>query len=175
MQYLQFDEVDKLLADDPKLLESRIASWIVKQKERGVSRATIYVRLAAIKHFYTMNDVILNWKKLNKYLGDYTKKHQDRPYTKEEIAKIPTHCDLRMKAFILVMTSTGARIGALPDLKLRNLERIDKYRIYKITYYEGTKEEYYSFCTPECAIAISDYLKYREQYGEKLAKESSLK
>jgi len=46
-----------------------------------------------------MNDAILNWKKLNKYLGDYTKKHQDRPYTKEEITKLLAQFDLRMKAF----------------------------------------------------------------------------
>jgi site-specific recombinase XerD len=69
--------------------------------------------------------------------------------------------DLRMKVMILLMASSGMRIGALPSLRLRNLERIDS--IYKVTVYEGTNSSYYTFCTPECSSFIDAYFEYRTQ------------
>jgi hypothetical protein len=64
-----------------------------------------------------------------------------------------------MKNIILLMASSGLRVGAIPLLKLRHLEKIDS--IYKITVYEGANEQYYTVCTPECASFIDAYLQYR--------------
>ena len=75
----------------------------------------------------------------------------------------------------MLLASSGMRVGGIPGLRLRNLERVDSYPgFYKITVYDGYKEEYVTFCTPECAKAIDEYLKMREQYGEKLTPESFL-
>jgi hypothetical protein len=52
---------------------------------------------------------------------------------------------------ILILSSTGCRIGALPSLTLGNLTKIPAYNLYKITFYEGTNNEYYTFCTREAA------------------------
>ena len=46
--------------------------------------------------------------------------------------------------------------------------------MYHITIYEGTKEEYYCFTTPEAATAIDTYLNYRTRSGEKLTSNSPL-
>jgi hypothetical protein len=51
--------------------------------------------------------------------------------------------------------------------EIRNLERIGKYGLYKITVYEGEDEEYITYCTPECARAIDSYLDYRQRHGER--------
>jgi hypothetical protein len=40
--------------------------------------------------------------------------------------------------------------------------------------YEGFKEEYVTFCSIECTMAIDNYLKMREHYGEKLSSTSYL-
>jgi integrase len=70
-----------------------------------------------------------------------------------------------MKVVILLLASTGIRIGALPALRLRNLERInDDY--YKLTVYETYNQEYITLCTPECTKAIDNYLDMRLAYGE---------
>lgn len=58
-------------------------------------------------------------------------------------------------------------------LRIRNLERIEKFNIYKITVYENEDEEYITFCTPECATAIDSYLEYRQRHGERPLKEDS--
>jgi hypothetical protein len=44
--------------------------------------------------------------------------------------------------------------------------------LYQFTYYEGYKDEYITFCTPECAKAIDAYLDYRERSGEIITEES---
>ena len=66
------------------------------------------------------------------------------------------------------MASSGMRIGAIPDLKLKHLSG------NKITVYENTKEEYYTFCTPECNTIIQQYLDYRSRSGEKLTPDAPL-
>lgn len=47
---------------------------------------------------------------------------KDRAYTHEEIGKMLEIADERMRAVILLLASTGMRIGAIPTLKLKNLE-----------------------------------------------------
>jgi integrase len=57
---------------------------------------------------------------------------RDRAYTDKEIKTLVDSADLRMKLILLLMASSGMRIGAIPDLKLkhvsgkrRNSEHID--------------------------------------------------
>ena len=67
----------------------------------------------------------------------------DRSYTYEEIGKMLEVADERMRAVILILASTGIRVGALPFIKLRNLKD------NKLTVYERLGEEYLTFTTPE--------------------------
>ena len=67
------------------------------------------------------------------------------------------------------------RVGAIPGLKLKHLTKVnDDYNLYQITVYENTNEEYYCFCSPECAIAIDSYMAYRARCYEKIGPESPL-
>jgi integrase len=132
------------------------------------------IRAAALKHFYEMNDIVLNWKKINRFVGEKMRTVKDRPYTREEIRKMLDKCDERKRVMILLLASTGIRIGALPLLKFRHLTKEVKHDIYQIIVYEGTSSQYATFCTPECARAIDEYKEYRIRYGEKLTPESPL-
>jgi integrase len=127
-----------------------------------------------IKQYYQMNDVILNWVKISQYLGENTRKFKDRAYTTEEIQTLLTKADERMRVVILLLSSTGIRVGGAIDLKLKHLTKIKKYGLYEIVVYENTTSEYYCFTTPECAIAIDSYLAYRERCYEKINPESPL-
>lgn len=98
-------------------------------------------------------------KKGNETIG------RDRAYTHQEIQKILGFCDQRIRTAFLLLTSTGMRIGALQTLKVDDLEKIDD--IYKIKVYSGDKEEYFTFCTPERAKEIENYLEYRKRRGGK--------
>jgi integrase len=120
-----------------------------------------------------MNDFEeLNWFRIAKYLGEHTKIVKDRAYTDQEIQTLLTKCDERMRCCVLILASTGMRLAAVSKLKLSDLSRVEN--LYQITIYANSKEEYYCFCTPECAAAIDSYLAYRERYGEKLTPKSPL-
>jgi integrase len=147
-----------------------------------VVRGTINGYLAAIIFFYSVcADLNLNRKKISRYLPDDQKVADDRGYSTEEIAKMLEGSDTRLRALILLLACTGMRIGAIADdnkdgarLKLKHLHNIPQYNLYKITVYQGYKEEYVCFTTPEAAQAIDTYLQYRERYGEKINPESYL-
>ncbi len=64
------------------------------------------------------------------------------------------------------------RIGALHSLRINDIEKMDN--LYKITIYRGDREEYFTFCTPECAKEIDSYLKFRKRRGEKITGDSYL-
>ena len=79
-----------------------------------------------------------------------------------------------MRAVILLLCSSGQRIGSLPNL-IRQFDLKEVGHLYKITVYENELEEYITFCTPECRkIGIYPYLQMRERYGETIDKSSPL-
>ena len=83
--------------------------------------------------------------------------------------------DIRVKIVISLLSSSGLRQGALPNLKLRDLEKIEKYQLYQITAYRKSKKySYKTFCTPECSTLIDTYLSYRKNQGEELKDNSPL-
>jgi integrase len=174
--YMRFtnSNVSELLKHDNKAIESQIVKYLLSMREQKLCRGTLNLRLAALKKFYDMNDVLLNWKKISQYLGQDTKRFKDRAYTTEEIQQLLTKADERMRVVILLLASTGMRIGAVPDLKIRHLTKIESYKLYQIVVYENSKEEYYCFCSPECAAAIDSYLQYRERHYENITPNSPL-
>jgi integrase len=133
------------------------------------------VVLAAIFHFYMINDITLNRDKISRFIGKKAVKtwtEGGRGYTPKQIAQMLTVADERVGAMILVLASTGIRIGALPEIKLKHLVVEDgNTSIYRISIYDG---EYFTFCTPEATNAINRYLEYRTRSGEKLGADSPL-
>jgi integrase len=104
-------------------------------------------------------------------MPEQRKVKMDRGYTHEEISKMLEIADERMRVVILLIASTGMRIGAIPSLRVRNLEDNN----LKTTVYENAKEEYFTFTTPECKNAINSYIDMCSGYGEKINDNSLLK
>jgi integrase len=124
-----------------------ITKYLVSQKKSKTYKNLI---LSSIKHACEMNDVILNWKKLKKFINSEKSGNEingkDRAYEHEEIQKLTNFCEQRIKTVFLILASTGIRSGVLRTLRISDLEKMDD--IYKITVYSGDKEEYLTFCTP---------------------------
>jgi integrase len=75
---------------------------------------------------------------------------------------------------ILLMASAGLRRAALTTLRLADLQFIDKFSLYKIAVYKREQEQYTTYCTPECAKVINQYLDSRKRLGEQLQPNSIL-
>jgi integrase len=171
-KYFEFPGSSKFInATDTRKIEDHITDFITSMKKEGKSFRAIYNYVSAICKYYRMSRVSLDTKHIREYLPEFKKSKKDRPYEYEEIRSLLDIADERMRTVVLLLASTGIRIGAIPGLKLRNIEKVEidaATSIYKITVYEGFKEEYITFTTPECTAAIDSYLKMRERYGEKL-------
>jgi hypothetical protein len=118
MKFLKLgsNEYDRLLDKDVKIIQMDICDWIIYFK-KDHSSASVSTYLAAIAKFYSMNDIVtLNWRKIKSYLGERVKVAEDRPYNHNEIQTLLSHATFRNKAIILLMSSTGLRLGAVPFL-----------------------------------------------------------
>jgi len=67
--------------------QKQIIKYIMSLREKRLAFNSISLSLCAIYHFYDMNDVILNKKKINMFKGEFEKRAKDRAYTHEEIKK----------------------------------------------------------------------------------------
>jgi len=146
--------------------------FVFLKNDRKIAHKTLCNYYAGLKKFYKVNDIVINDHKVTRYFGEKKRTVKDVAYTHEEIQQMLKFCNERMKMIILLMSSTGMRLGAITDLKLKHLEKIENS--YKFTIYENAQEEYTTFCTPECAEAIDTYLDYRKRFGEPLGPESPL-
>jgi len=190
MNFLGITTLRELVEKPQKIIESDIKAYLVYlRNKKKVSYNTAVLYLSVIKKFYIVNtDYQIKWNLINMYLGNddtdngydddirEVEEQEDRPYSKEEIEKMFNAAqEIRVKLVISLMSSSGLRNGAVNILKLRDLEKIEKYNIYKITAYRKSKKySYKTFCSPECSTLIDSYLEYRKNQGEQLTGNSPL-
>ena len=158
---------DLFCGNNPRLIEHKIIEFLGILKQRGLEFHAVSNYVFSILAFYKINDIVLNITKIGKFLPEYKKK-KDRSYSHQEIHNLLNFVDERYRIIILILASTGIRIGALPDLQLKHLEG------NRLTIYENSNAEYITFCTPECRQAIDPYLEMRKRYGENITPESLL-
>ena len=167
-----YDDIPKLTTDKiQKLLEN----WIMNLAKRELKSSAIQTKLSAVESFLEMNKVIFHKKILHRLIpsSDYIP-GGEVPFTNEEIKKmISITTKLRTIALIHFLASTGARPGSLVDpvLKLKHLEDMP-HNCKAVKLYDGSKEGYWGFLTPEASKALDDYLNSRKLNKEKLNDES---
>src|SRR5262245_8452741 len=163
-QFLKYNQVesydDLLFNGDMKLIQDRLETFLyhIQNPEYHLSSSSVILSFRAIKFFYTMNDILLNWRRIAKVLPRPRKAVNDRAYTREEIARIVEKVDQRGRCIVLLMCSSAMRIGAISGLNLADLHQLGE--IKAITVYKNDPEEYTALCSPECAKAIDEYLDY---------------
>ena len=171
MNFCNIDNYEEMLKFDQQKLEGIIRDYIIHlRQDKKLAPSSISSYLAAIRHFYEMNDIDLRWNKLKKFKAKLKTVVEDKPYTHDQIKTLLAAASLRDKCIILLMASAGFRRGALPNLRIKDLEKIDnpKYQIYKINVYKKEQEHYITYCTPECRKHIEQYLNWRARLGERL-------
>lgn len=181
-KFLRFYEftAESLLLQHPKDLEIKIIDYLVYLgRDRHCSFSHNNIVVCAIRKFCQTNDITLNWEKICQYKGDEDAESESadegRGYTSDEISKILAISNYRMKAIVLILASTGMRVGALIPLCIENMEKISEFSLYQITVYKkNRRSKYVTYCSPEAASAIDDYLSYRKRNGEKLEPSSPL-
>ena len=161
-------------------IEDKIVSYITSLKKQGLKHNTIKGRKSAIQFFYVANRVNLNWKHISGYIPRPDKAREDEAYNREDIQKmLNVVTGERDRFLIYLLASTGMRIGALTDLKYGDIEPLtpEGYggkHLYKVIVYRGTRSQYYTFTSFECAEALDSYTEYRRRMGEAISGNSPL-
>ena len=173
---IKIHDLQILLDFSPKVIKQILVDYVLYLRDekpgKKLSRASIKVHLAAILHFFQINNDDFNLTihnfRIHLPSDDFTK--DDRPYTTEEIGQVIQDCDVRSKVVVLLLCSSGMRIGALHSLQIGDLTSVtyQGLNLYKIQVYARTRDKYYTFCTPECTKAITEYLEYRKRFGENI-------
>jgi hypothetical protein len=150
--------------------------------------ATIHAAIRPIMLFSEMNDIILNWKKINRLLPRHDKNAADEAYTREQIKKMVEHSDLRTKIPILFMASSGMRLGGFCGLTDGCVRAIyddgddndktataGKILAAHVVVYKGEPEEYGMFISPEAWSVYEEYRNLRISLaGENITENSPI-
>lgn len=157
----------ELAQKDRKAVQNVIAAYIKHDKklvdEKKLHPNTVPNHLKPIKTLLDANDILLNWKNLNRLLPR-PQKTDDRAYTREEIQRMleasPTITD---KLIVILFSSCGFRVEAWDYFTWKDVEifKNDEGELLggSIVVYKGDPESYTTYFTPEAA-------QYLEQYRE---------
>jgi integrase len=176
---------DSLIQFKPEQIRIMVLNYIIhlkknakqsvgKAKRGEISVNSIRNYLAGIQSFLDFNEIMLNWKKIIKYCPEQLTNNL-RAYTRDEIAKLLSEADLRDRCLILLMSSTGIRVGAIKELKIKHLKRLQESEnnIGILSIYPQSKDHRYNaLLTPECMAALDEYFEFRKRQHEKITQES---
>jgi integrase len=179
LDYIKIHDLQVLLDLGRDAIQALVIKYVRDMRDnpsKKYARSTINVNCSAIHRFLVMNDITLNWDRIKQLYPPDELTHDDRAYTHDEISKILSVCDLRTRAIILLLVSSGMRIGAIPGLQISDLTPVKSRNceLYRIQVYARSRDKYYTFCTPESKVVIDLYLDDRQRWGEELKDRSPL-
>ena len=172
MKFVGVSSMDELLQGGQKNIQEKVEDYVFYLKPK-LNPNSIGTNLSPVLLFYAMNDVILNKTKIRKMYPAKVKKQGFNAYTTKDIRVLLENTNKRkVKCIILIFSSTGCRVGALCDLRIRDILEMPNTECKCLRFYTGFPEEYYGFLTPESTRVLDEYLKDRTDHGEKLEPKS---
>jgi hypothetical protein len=159
--------------ENRKMLESQLMHYISFQEERvkikkEIAAGTLRNYVKALKLFLTMNDIVVNWSKIKMGMPPSNQTSNDRIPEVSEINQLLQYPDNRIKPIVLVMLSSGIRVGSWNYLKWKhviplynnndknNNDTDDELLAAKLIVYAGEPEQYYTFISTEAYHALAD-------------------
>ena len=165
-----YDKAVGLKVDD---VQDHLENYIISLK--NFSYQTVNQYMSGVELFFDMNKVLYHKRILRKLLSNNDREPGGKlPYTTEEIERmLSVTTKLRTKAIIHYFASTGSRPAGIEDpvLRLKHIEDMP-HNCKSVYIYDGSKQGYYAFLTPEASTALDNYLKHRKLNGDILTEES---
>ena len=176
------ENFSKIALESPEYIQSLIISFIIHHKERierkEIAPGTLRNYIKVIKLFCEMNNILnINWKLIYRGLPNSVPAADDRIPTLEEIKRLLEFPDRRTKPIVLLMLSSGIRLGAFDFMKFKHITPIINQEngeliAGKLIVYPKEPEEYFTFITPEAYFAIKEWMDFRASHGEHITGES---
>ncbi|MGQ0796007.1 MAG: tyrosine-type recombinase/integrase [Nitrosopumilaceae archaeon] len=162
---------DSILEMSSSELQEVLEEYLFHLKKR-LSPNSIGPHLAAIDKFLAVNDVEYKKRKLRMFLPEKVKCSGIKAWTTQHIQRMLEYADTRRtKALIHFLSASGVRVGALEDLRWKNIEEMPN-GCYCVTIYEKSNHEYITFLHHEARQTLDDYTNGRSKSGETINGES---
>jgi len=167
-KFFKIDSWDDYIKQSPDEIHDELAFYINAQKKTGIKNHTVKGMMSPVYLMLEINRVPLFKKILQKMLPQDAEIEAGKvPYTTEEISDMLEATDrLRSKALIHYFASTGSRPASITDpiLRMKHLDNIEDCIAVRI--YDGYREGYWGFLTPEASSAMNAYHAARRRNGE---------
>ena len=166
-------DYDSLVSIDSKKTQEMIEDYVLYLRNRDYGYGHIHTVICSLKLFYSMNDIVCNWTKINKMKPEKKKLRGDKPYTTEDLRIILKHVSKSplWTSLIHFISSSGVREGFSEELRIKDLGDMPN-GCKSVKVYADSKDEYYTFITQEAVIALEEYFAYRRKKGEKIIGDS---
>ena len=152
--FYKLKDHDSILTIPIKQLQIMVEDYVMMLKKK-VNPNSVNTYMAGIEAFFETNDVELRWKKIRRLYPAKIKKTGGKMWTTEEIdLMLKSTRDIRQKALIHFLAASGVRRGAIPDLKIKHISKIEN--CYSISVYENSLEEYTTFIHPEASFWLTN-------------------
>jgi len=188
VRFLGFEDPEEALAAiqggqvDP---DAKVDQFIDKALE-GAAHGTVRNYLFGVKKWFELSGVKVNWEKIE-FPSSAETSESDRAPSKEELKNLLNHASsARDRAAIMVLTSSGLRIGTMLSLKVGDVD-FDSYpdvAKIKVERKRGRKfvgkrrgsqgKVFFTWITEEAKKALMEYLEERKRAGETLTPDSPL-
>ena len=169
MGYTDPDEALKNLNEDV------LNDYVKSLRERGNATSTQRLRIVRVKRWTRSNDVDLKWDKV--VLPTVRPVVNDRAPTKKELRLIMSYAPTWIIPTMLVLASSGMRIGSLIKLRLKHLN-LDAFSDIAILEVPPKAAKggigYFTCITFEAREALEKHFSQRVENGEILGPESPL-
>lgn len=170
--FFNIPDYDNMTTLPKNELQIMVEDYVMHLK-KTISPNAMNLPIAAIKAFFDCNDVDLRWSKINRLKPARVKKTGGEAWLTSEISKMLSFTTkIKTKTLVHFLASSGVRIGALEELKMKHITQIEDCK--SILIYEGTEQEYVTFLTPEASTLFDEYVQKRESDGEKITPESPI-
>jgi hypothetical protein len=131
MIWSDIDNAAELVKKPEPELQTLIEDYLFCLKDK-LSPNSLNPLFAALELFFSINDKILNFKKIRKMFTARVKKSGRDFWTTEQIVEmLKVSHNRRTRALVHFLSSTGCRIGAVPKLKLRYIKNCKQNCISK--------------------------------------------
>jgi integrase len=156
--FMAIRNCDRIITFEIKALEDKVKEFLSYLINMGKGYSAQNQHLSALQIFFVCNRVNLNFSWIKMFMKKDPEKDKagDRPYRKQEIARMLKKSDLRARIEMGIMFAGGARIGALPLIRLADLHYLEAPGLYAIDAYPNSKENYWILLTPQVSAWIKE-------------------
>ena len=166
-------DYNSLISIESKKIQEMVEDYVLYLRSKNSSYGSVHNVICSLKLFFSMNDIVCNWTKINKMKPEKKKLRGDKPYTTEDLRIILKHVSKSplWTSLIHFISSSGVREGFSEELRIKDLGDMPN-GCKSVKVYADSKDEYYTFITQEAVIALEEYFAYRRKKGEKLSPDS---